>query len=193
MRNLAARVNGLPPPYPPKVPIVSFLNLYCMPLTDLINQHYTAAEITAINNAVNALQTALVPKARNITPEERKQYGSINEQNKLLVQKVRDYRTNQPGMASPDVDWAEFEADYQDRNFLEALLARLTTLAEIASDTKILHDYDVYQASLMDYDYTKYKMGTNAVGYDSKHDDIKQFFPNTGGGGGGSSSSAPTT
>lgn len=155
-----------------------------MPLTDLINVHFTAADITAINTAVNALQTALAPRCRNITPEERKQYGSINEQNKLLVQKVRDYRTNQPAMSSPDIDWTEFEADWQDRNFLEALLARLDTLIEMATDTKVLHDYDVYHAALTDYDYTKYKMNTSAVGFDTKYEAIKQFFPNTGGGGG---------
>ena len=148
-----------------------------MPITDLINLHFTTAEMTAINNALATIQSTLAPKSRNLTPDERRTYGSINEQNKLLVHKVRDYRTNQPGMSAADIDWTEFEADYQDRNFLEAALARLLLLTEMAGDTKILHDYDVYQASLMEYDYTKYKKGTNAAGFDTKYEDLKQFFP----------------
>lgn len=148
-----------------------------MPINDLINLHFTAAEITAVNNALTALQTALAPKCRNLTPEERQQYGSIGERNKLLVHKVRDYRMAQSAMSTPDVDWVEFEADYSDRNFLETVLARLTLVTEMASDTKILHDFDVYQASLTDYDYTKYKMTTNTPGYDAKYEDMKQFFP----------------
>ena len=151
-----------------------------MPVPDLINLHFTAAEITAINNALATLQNALAPKCRNLTPEERRTYGSVNEQNKLLIHKVRDYRTAQPGMSTADVDWAEFEADYQDRNFLETVLARLALVGEMAGDTKILHDYDVYQAALLDYDYTKYKKGTNNPGYDTKYDDMKQFFPGGG-------------
>lgn len=157
-----------------------------MPISDLINLHFTAAEITAVNNALATIQTTLAAKSRNLSPDERRLYGSINEQNKLIVHKVRDYRSNQPGMSSVDVDWAEFEADYQDRNFLEAVLARVLVISEIASDTKILHDHDVYQAALMDYDYTKYKMGTNSAGYDTKYEDLKQFFP-----GGGHASAAP--
>jgi len=153
-----------------------------MPI-DLINLHFTAAEISTVENALNTLLSTLSAKGRNLTPDERQQYGSIKEQNKLLVNKVRDYQQSQQGMSSPDVDWQEFEADFQDRNFLELVLARMETIIEIVSDTKMLHDFDVYQAALTDYDYTKYKAGTQALGYDSKHADIRQFFPNTGGGG----------
>lgn len=143
--------------------------------------HFTAAEVTAVNNALATLQTTLAAKTKNLTPAERQQYGSIGESNKLIVQKVREYRLNQPGMSTPDVNWVEFEADWQDRNFLEAVLNKLQTLTEIASDAKILHDYDVYQNMLLDYDYTKYKMGTNSPGYDTKYKEIKKFFPNSAG------------
>ena len=152
-----------------------------MPIENLINLHFTTAEISAITTALNTIQTTILAKCRNLSPAERQQFGSISEQNKLLVQKVRDYRTNQPTMSSPDIDWTEFEADFQDRNFLEVFLTRLDALQEMASDTKMMHDYDVYQASLLDYDFTKYKMGTNTPGFDTKYQDIKQFFPNTGG------------
>lgn len=66
-----------------------------MPLKDLLQNKLTAADITAINNALATIETALSGKTVNLTPEERKQFGSINEQNKLLVNKINDYRTSQ--------------------------------------------------------------------------------------------------
>lgn len=55
------------------------------------------------------------------------------------------------------------------------------------TETKRLHDYDNYQNSLVDYNYTKYKSDTQpGKGFDSKAADLKQFFPGTGKSGGGS-------
>ena len=47
------------------------------------------------------------------------------------------------------------------------------------NNAKILHDLDNYQASLTDYDYAKYKASTQAVGYQTKVNELTQFF--TGG------------
>lgn len=163
-----------------------------MPINNLINLHLTAAEIATINTALNTIETTLAPKCKNLTPEERLSLGSIKENNKLLVNKVRDFRNTQPNLSSPDIDWTEYEADWQDRYQMETLLMRLSTLSEMLSDTKILHDHDNYQQALLEYKYTKYKADTEAAGgYSTKHEELKQFFPNTGGGSG--SSTDPTT
>ncbi|SMO58730.1 hypothetical protein [Solitalea koreensis] len=151
-----------------------------MPLNDLMNQHFTAVEMSVIDGALNTIQNTLQAKCRNLSPEERVQLGSINEQNKLLVNKVRDYNIAQPAMRSPDVNWVEFEADWQDRSFLDTRLDRINMLAEMMMDTKILHDSDNYQHALLDYKYTKYKADTDAGGFKTKCEDIKQLFPNTG-------------
>ena len=47
------------------------------------------------------------------------------------------------------------------------------------TDTKILHDHDNYQNSLIDYRFTRYKVETDAPGFGAKYDDCKQFFPNS--------------
>ena len=99
-----------------------------MPFENLNNVHYTAAEKTAVSTALTALETALTAKLRNLSPDERKRYGSINEQNKLIVNKALDYRTNQPTLSSPDVDWTEFQNDYDSRVFIQATITRLQSL-----------------------------------------------------------------
>ncbi len=156
-----------------------------MPFTNLENRHFTAAEKTTINGLMSQLETAFANKTANLTPEERKKYGSINEQNKLVVNKVKDFRDNQPALSSADVDWVEFVADFDDRAYKQAILTRLAALTDGLANSKILQDYDNFQAALTDYEYTKYKASANAQGYSQKVAEIAQFFS------GGSSSNTP--
>ena len=147
-----------------------------MPFTNFDNRHFSAAEKTTVNNAVNTLETALSPKLANLTAEERQQYGSVNEQNKLIINKVKDFKDAQTALSSPDVDWVEFANDYDTRAFLQATIQRLQSLNDGLTNAKILHDWDNYQAALTDYDYAKYKASTNAVGYQTKVTELGQFF-----------------
>jgi hypothetical protein len=150
-----------------------------MPFENLNNIHYVAAEKTAVATSLTALETALNAKIKNLSAEERQKYGSVNEQNKLIVNKVKDYRASQPSLSSPDVDWVEFQSDFDSRDFLQSTIGRLQTLIDGLTNNKILHDYDNYQAALTDYDFSKYKASTKAAGYEGKVNAISQFF--TGG------------
>ena len=151
-----------------------------MPFLDVNSVHYSPAEKAANEAALAAAEAAILPKARNLTPDERQQYGSINEQHKLLVNKDKDYHDNQPALDSPDVDWAEFVLDYGDRRHFESLEHRLEALLAAVRDTKTLYDYDNYQNALLDYQYTDYKANrTNDPAYEAKYNDLRQFFPNT--------------
>ena len=67
-----------------------------MPFENLNNNHYVAAEKTAVGASLTALETALSAKIKNLSAEERQKYGSVNEQNKLIVNKVKDYKASQP-------------------------------------------------------------------------------------------------
>ena len=150
-----------------------------MPFTNFESRHFAATEKTAVTNAMTALETALANKLANLTAEERAKFGSINEQNKLIVNKVKDFRDNQPALSSPDIDWAEFANDYDSRAFLAGMIQRLESLMLSLTNAKILHDWDNYQAALTDYDYTKYKASTQTAGYETKVNELKQFFSRT--------------
>jgi hypothetical protein len=151
-----------------------------MPFENLNSNHYSAAEKTAAQAALTTLETTLTPKYKNLSAEERKKYGSVNEQNKLIVNKVRDFRNTSPALSSSDVDWAEFQADFDSRDFIQNLIARLESIVMSLNNNKILHDYDNYSAALTDYGYSQYKAGTKAAGYESKVTEIAQFFSRTG-------------
>ena len=151
-----------------------------MPFENLNNVHYSAAEKTAVGTALTALETALAAKLRNLSPEERKRYGSINEQNKLIVNKALEFRNNQPALSSPDVDWVEFQSDFDSRAFIQDSIARLQNLLNGLGNNKILHDFDNYQAALTDYGFSQYKAGTKAAGFENKVTEMSQFFNRTG-------------
>lgn len=151
-----------------------------MPLENLNGLHYTAAEKTAVGTSLTAIETALAAKFRNLSPEERSKYGSVQEQNKLIINKVKDFRNNQPALSSPDIDWVEFQSDVDSRDFIQATIARLESIAKSLNNNKIMHDFDCYQAALTDYDYTKYKTSTKVAGFEIKADELSQFFNRTG-------------
>jgi hypothetical protein len=101
---------------------------------------------------------------------------SINETNKLIVNKAKDYRTIQPALSSPDVDWVEFQNDFDSRDFLQSTILRLQSMIDGLNNNKILHDFDNYQAALTDYDYAKYKANTKVAGFEHKVAEMGQFF-----------------
>ncbi|KQT25778.1 hypothetical protein ASG22_03455 [Chryseobacterium sp. Leaf405] len=147
-----------------------------MGLTNLNSTHLSTAKITAAQDAIAALETALAEITINLSAEDRKRYGSINEQNKLFVNKVSDYNSSQPNLSSPEVDWDEFNKDHSSRNNMETMISRLESIITRLNNAKTLHDYDNYQSALVDYSYTTYKAGTASPGFEDKYKDLKQFF-----------------
>lgn len=145
-------------------------------IRNLIDSHLNSEQVEAVQTALTQLETALSSKVSNLSGDERRKYGSISEQNKLFVNKVNDYLTTQPNLCSPDVNWDEFKLDFSSRRFLESVIARLQNIMDGINNAKTLHDYDNYQAALDDYAYTNYKSGTSATGYETKRNDLKQFF-----------------
>jgi hypothetical protein len=148
-------------------------------MKNIIESQFTAADRTAINDLITNLETALAGKTGVLTDVERSRYGSVNEQNKLIVNKAREYQQNQPALSAPDVNWTEFEADYQARTFLENCINRLKAVIHDMESTKIMHDYDNFQDALKDYAYSQYKNGAGESGYDAKVAAFKQFFAKT--------------
>jgi hypothetical protein len=154
-----------------------------MSIENLGKKHMTPEQSKAFDEALDKLTAIITPVTQNLSTDERIKFGSVNELNKLFVNSVRDHRSTQPALSSGDVDWEEFELDYADRVFADTRMNKLATLQRMLSDFKIVHDYDNYQNSLVDYDYAAYKSGTNTPGFAEKHKKLKQFFPNTGAGG----------
>lgn len=147
-----------------------------MSISNLNNLHLTDAQVNAILTALTNLEKAMEPLNINLTPEDRNKYGRVNEQNKLFINKVNDFATQQTSLRTPDVNWEEFSKDFKSRSVLEGIINRLNNLSTRATNSKTLHDFDNYQDALSDYAYTQFKASSKAVGFEEKYTELKQFF-----------------
>jgi len=151
-----------------------------MPFQDMSNVHFDTNEEAQFRSLMDQLFALIGPKLRNLSEEENNKVGTVDEDNKLFINKDRDYYLNQPALSSADVDWVEFQADYFDRGFLENGALRLEALAHSMTETKRLHDYDNYENARIDYKYSQYKNELQpGAGYDSKVAELGQFFKKT--------------
>ena len=150
-----------------------------MPLKDLIQNQLTVADTDAIAKALTDIENVIKAKTVNLTPDERQKYGSINEQNKLFVNKVNDLHSSQPQFNSNKVNWPEFESDFAIRSSLENIMLRMKSIEEQLDDTKILHDNDNYQQSLSQYSYISYLANENEPGVTTLKEELAQFFNRT--------------
>ena len=125
-----------------------------MAFENLIQLSFTAEELKKIDDSLAEIEKVLKGKTHNLTPEERKQYGSIAEQNKLFVNKAKLYMEQYPDYVPRYIDKAEFDKDYTAREVLESCMVRLKGITEQVEDTKKLLDFDNYQAALSFYRLT---------------------------------------
>ena len=147
-----------------------------MPIDNLGSKHISSTDIEAFDSALDVMIEIISKVTMNLTDEERTKYGSIQERNKLFTNAIYDLNNTQPTLSSPDVDWKEYNLDFNDRKFADTRADRLMTLMRMLTDFKIVHDYDNFHAALTDYDYTKYKAGTKTAGFTEKLNYLKQFF-----------------
>jgi len=147
-----------------------------MALENLISVEFTNAELTKLDDAISIIESVLLGKTINLTPEQRQQYGSIAEQNKLFVNKAKGYMEQYRQYVPPFLDKVEYDKDYDARQQMESRMQRLNSLTEQFSDTKILLDFDNYHNSLTFYRNVKYLSSENVPGTNVIYDDMKQFF-----------------
>lgn len=163
-----------------------------MPISNLNNVHFTQPEEDAINKAWTDILAVLNTKSVNLNPEERQKFGSVAEKNKLVVLKTLEYHTNQPHLDCSDVNYTEVQADWADRSFMAGFISKMAEANIICNNIRITHDYDAYKAAQTDYNYTKYKMDTEpGAGWESKYNDLLQFFKTNDGSGGDDSPPPP--
>ena len=137
---------------------------------------FTAEELQKLDTALQTIEGVLKGKTFNLTPDERKQYGSIAEQNKLFVNKCKELMEQYPQYVPSFLDKEEFDRDYQARQQIESRLIRLKAITEQLSDTKVLLDNDNYYNAITFYRNIKFLSLQNIPGIKTLYEQIKQFF-----------------
>lgn len=147
---------------------------------DLIQFTLTAEQKASIEQALNTISDVVKTAAPNLSNEERQEYGSVAEQNKLIIDKGRMYMGQFPELVPSFIDLDEFERDYQARTDMSDVLSLMNSLQRQVSDIKILLDYDNYQDVLCFYRSVRYYSQEQEKNAITVYNDMKQFFPRTG-------------
>ncbi len=146
---------------------------------NLVLPSLTDAETTTIRSHFESIKAILQQKFINLTPDDRRIYGSINQQNKLLVNRVKDFNDNQPELSSPKVDWVRYVQHSTTPSNYEKIVDLADEITELCNDPRTLVDYTLYGMARQDYRFTKFNAeddGGEAPGFEAKYNDLKEFF-----------------
>lgn len=144
---------------------------------DLVQVAYTPEELEACKQGVTALETFANLHSPNLSADDRRTFGSINETHKLFVNKTVTLIEQNPIMLPSFIDHEEFKRDFKAREDIEKTLLRLDAITKNLTDTKILLDHDNYQDSLAFYRSVRYNAREQQHGALPVYNELKQFFP----------------
>ena len=150
-----------------------------MSLFNLGEIHMSNSEMQQLDNLISQVESIILPKSVGLTSQQRQELGSINEKNKLFVNKVSDFMENHPQHNTTDINISQFKEDFQSREFLETRISRLQNLIDMMTNHKILHDHDNYKDALAYYDYLQFRAKRGVAGVSQLVMELKQFFPRT--------------
>jgi dGTP triphosphohydrolase len=142
-----------------------------------ISIELTAAQKTAIVDAVMALKAALQGIIINLTKEERQSLPKVGDKTLAFDEKCRAYMTSRPELVPGFIDLAELA---KDRKLVADLLPCLQEIAPICEgleDTISLAYTDIYIADLAFHANVKQAAKRGVPGTDTIYDDLKERFP----------------
>ncbi|GAA4277401.1 hypothetical protein [Aquimarina mytili] len=147
-----------------------------MALENLISIDFSKEELKELDHHMAGIQNIFKGKTVNITPEQRKQYGSIGNHNKLIVDKAKRYMEQHPNWIPRFLDKEEFDRDHKTREQVESRVQLLDNLSQQLLDTKTLLDHDNYTNALSFYRMMRFLAGENEPGAKPVYEDMKVLF-----------------
>ena len=147
---------------------------------NLISIEFNAADLGGLDSALTTIETILNGKVVNLTAEERKQYGKINNKRENWVTKVRNYITQKPEIKPLSLDLLEHDKDLAARTAIFPRLNRILAIKDALQDTTMLISSDLYDNSLAVYGNVKEMAKRNVPGITPIFDDLKAQFPGPG-------------
>jgi len=142
-----------------------------------ISLDITAAQKTAIVDAVAALKAALNGIIINLTKEERQSLPKIADKTLAFDEKCQAYMTARPELVPGFIDMAEMAKDRALVADLLPCLREVAPLCEGLEDTISLAYTDIYVADLAFHASVKQASKRGVPGTDTIYDDLRARFP----------------
>lgn len=141
--------------------------------------NFSDKELKELDLHLKGFETILKGKTFNLSLDQRQQYGSIANHNKLIVDKVKNYMEENPEWIPNFIDKEEFDRDYVVGQQIEAQIELMKRLIQQLIDTKTLLDHDNYNNALSFYRMVRYLVTKNEPGANSVYQDMKKLFSTT--------------
>ncbi|MBN2402317.1 MAG: hypothetical protein JXN64_07935 [Spirochaetes bacterium] len=148
-----------------------------MPQQNLVTVNFTGDETANINAAILSLKEALLPKLKQLNPEEKKDVAKMGDKTLAFVQKALEQAETNPELVPPFLDVNEFRSDFNAVETLRQMEASLEQISDALRDTIILAGSDAFSAALMFYDAIKSAKKTNVAKAGAIFDDLSVRFP----------------
>ena len=142
-----------------------------------ISLEITAAQKTAIVDAVMALKAALNGISTNLTKEERQSLPKIGDKTLAFDEKCQAYMAARPELVPGFIDMAELAKDRKAIADLLPCLREIAPICEGIEDTITLAYSDIYVADLAFHANVKQAAKRGVPGTDTIYDDLKARFP----------------
>jgi hypothetical protein len=148
-----------------------------MSLDNLISVEFSSEEEQQLDDALTTIENIMKDKVVNLSPEERQEYGKINNRTENWINKVHGYMTQKPELTPFYIKKPEFEKDLNARNTLMPRLKRIASIQESMDDTAKLISHDIYYSAIAYYRNMKLIAQQNVPGTSVIYEDLKSRFP----------------
>ncbi len=140
----------------------------------------TVQDLQQLEQLLATIDGLVTNRTINLNNEERRKYGSVNETNKLIINKVADMIDTYPALIPPRLDVAQFKHDQEMRLTLERRIDKMQTLTYLLECAKIAYDYNNYHDALKFYNYVNFiadnENDSTAL---QVQEELKSFFTKT--------------
>ena len=146
----------------------------------LLNSLLNDVDLQAIDHHLQSIDAIISGKVIELTPEQRRNFGAVDEQNKLIINKVLSVVENYPNLLPEGVDWQKFKTEAQLRAMLESVIIKLRDKLYTLESAKIMHDNNNLQASYAFYRYLEYLASVRQGDVSVLHTEFKSLFKKYG-------------
>jgi hypothetical protein len=142
-----------------------------------ININITAADETAINNALTSLVNTLSPYLQTLTDEERKGGLKMGIKDISFIDKANSYGSQFNQVIPSYVSLTNLQVDVAAVNKLNSILRPLATLVRSIEDSIMLSGSEAMEAALLVYAALKGAAQNNINGTPEAVNDMAERFP----------------
>ncbi|WP_068473227.1 hypothetical protein [Saccharicrinis aurantiacus] len=137
----------------------------------------SAEEATQINDALGVLNTILLPKLVDLSPEQKLMMPKMGDKTLAFVSKCIVHMEENPELTPQYLNVDEARLDLNAVNDLRKVMTPINQISAMINDSMIIAGSEAYTAALAFYTYIKGAVKAGVPGTEVIYNDLKVRFP----------------